>query len=167
MRDAILHQQLTPQHSSIVHIKHHKPIRHTSLDYFGTVSEQGSTAFEQRACLLAACGWDACKLSSLVMSNTSDPNNGSIAALFPGACDMQHSVLGCSMCGARAGLWSFAQLPGQAHSPSPALLEPLSIRIFGSGGFASQHIHIHTPDDCGADCSWLHDYSNRWHVLDL
>ena len=79
-------------------------------------AEQGSDAFVKRACLLAACGWDACKLSSLVTTDTNSPNP--VAALPPGTYDMQQSVLGCSMCGATVGLWSFAQQPGQAQSSS-------------------------------------------------
>ena len=110
-------QQLTPQNRRTVYIKHHRLVTDSSLDHLGTDAEQGSNAFVKHACLLAACGWDACKLSSLVMTNTSNPNHDSIAALPSGTCDMQQSVLGCSMCGAKAGLWSFAQQPGQPHSP--------------------------------------------------
>ena len=102
--------------TSTAHIKHHRLVKVVVL-ILDTSAEQGSNAFVKRACLLAACGWDACKLSSLVMTNISDPKHHSMAALPPATCDMQQSVLGCSMCGARAGLWSFAQQPGQAHSP--------------------------------------------------
>lgn len=82
------------------------------------LAEQGSNAFVKRACLLAACGWDACNLSSLVMGGTIPQP---IAALPAGTCEMQQSVLGCGMCGAKVGLWSFAQQPGQAHSPALSL----------------------------------------------
>ena len=83
-----------------------------------TDAENGSDAFVRRACLLAACGWDACQLSSLVLGGRSPQHTAGLPA---GACEMQQSVLGCSMCGARAGLWSFADQPGQACLAFPAL----------------------------------------------
>ena len=117
------------------------------VDHFGSVAEQGTAAFVKRACLLAACGWDACQLSS-----TSNPNRHSIAALPPGTCDMQQSVLSCSMCGARAGLWSFAQLPGQYHAPSLSLSASESWRQAPHFETAFQHTHqmiaIHTVIGC-------------------
>lgn len=74
------------------------------------LAEQGSDAFIHRACLLAACGWDAFQLSSLV--GRVSPQQAA-AGSPPGQCEMQDGVLACGMCGARVGLWSFAHQPGQ------------------------------------------------------
>ena len=81
-------------------------------------TENGSDAFVRRACLLASCGWDACQLSSLVPGGRSPQHTAGLPA---GACEMQQSVLGCGMCGARMGLWSFADQPGQAFLAFSAL----------------------------------------------
>jgi len=84
-------------------------------------AEQGSDAFVQRACLLAACGWDACHLRSMVAGNSGEQLAGE--GLPGGACEMHEGVLACAMCGSRVGLWNFAQQPGQTL---PQMLHLLS-----------------------------------------
>lgn len=96
-----------------------------------------------RACLLAACGWDACKLSDMVLGGGTPQT---LASLPPGACEMQQSVLGCSMCGARAGLWTFAQHPGSAPSTPPGtccsewLICLIIVRCWHAAGFCTPKI---------------------------
>lgn len=77
-------------------------------DVFQGLAEQGTDAFVRRACLLAACGWDAFQLSSIV--GRASPQQAA-AGLPHGACEMQDGVVACGMCGARVGLWSFAHQP--------------------------------------------------------
>ncbi|KAL0032405.1 hypothetical protein WJX79_009776 [Trebouxia sp. C0005] len=77
-------------------------------DVFRGLAEQGTDAFVRRACLLAACGWDAFQLSSLV--GRASPQQAA-AGLPHGACEMQDGVVACGMCGTRVGLWSFAHQP--------------------------------------------------------
>ena len=69
----------------------------------------------RRACLLAACGWDALQLKSMVAGSTSHQES---AGLPHGSCDIQDGVLACSMCGTKVGLWSFAEQLGQILPPT-------------------------------------------------
>ncbi len=84
----------------------------TTNPRFWTCAEQGTDAFVRRACLLAACGWDAFQLSSLV--GKASPQQAA-AGLPHGVCEMQDVVVACGMCGTRVGLWSFAHQPGQTY----------------------------------------------------
>lgn len=116
--DTVAVHALAPSRSTTVHKQF------INADHSGVCAEQGSDAFVGRACLLAACGWDACKLSGLFLGGGTPQ---ALASLPPGACEMQQSVLGCSMCGARAGLWTFAQHPGPAPPAPPPPWEPAGV----------------------------------------
>lgn len=97
---------------SLVHVPklRHKLLCMTADPKFWIFAGQGTDACVRRACLLAACGWDAFQLSSLV--GRASPQQAA-AGLPHGACEMQDGVVACGMCGTRVGLWSFAHQPGQ------------------------------------------------------
>ena len=103
---------------------------------------KGSPAFEQRAKLLAMCGWDTRLMAA--------PKSAELRPWDRGkgqAANSHRAVLFCSACGAQTGLWAF--LPGggltlSASPPSKLAAGPAGVQQPASGhcknGWCNDHL---------------------------